>query len=569
MMAAEPWSKHLRDFRLLSGATWTSSRREFLLFSRDRLARSLILGAVAGSFLVAVFGLCLLFFSLVLSLGNRAGWQALDRLGQYGLAILFCMMLYSSLLTTLHALFSDSTLPLLWSSPVGWCGLWWNRVFVIMQRSGWMVAGFILPVLVALGVAAGSSPEYYATVPVVLIALGILPCALGIALGLLLVYLLPPRRLQQALVVLGLLAGMVAVVAFQHMRLERILSERNAVAVTGELLALRPLPGSVGAPLAWAAGALLSAAETGAWPWRPLGLLLFVGALCLLALHGLGGALFYRCWSRNLAVPQTAHARRNGRRRFWARLSWPDLGNPIIRKDARVFFRELEQWSSLAMVLPLLLLCVGNMKLIFASVPSPQPILGWLNLLVCGLVVGGVGARILYPCFSMEGPAFWNTMVAPLPAGRLLWSKFIFYSVPLVGAALLLTVANNLLFQVHGALWGLSLFTSGVCAITLCAMGVAFAAAFPHFGRRQISQVVLSMGGLYYMLAAFAYVALLGVLWCLPFLSRIPDAREVLGPYAALSSEPWLWAGACLSMGLSIVSMLLAHRALSRLEWRV
>ena len=383
-------------------------------------------------------------------------------------------------------------------------------------------------------------------------------------------FFLPPKRLQQALLLFGLLAGMLAVVAFQQMRLERVLSEHDAATFTQELLALRQMPALLGVPLHWASGTLLSAAEVGRLPVPPLAYLLAIDGLALAVLHFLGRAFFFHCWSRNLAVPQQARPRRAASRTDWvSRLRWVDLGSPLMRKDIRVFFRELEQWSSLVMVLPLLFLCVGNMRLIFSQVKSPQAILGWINLLMCGLVVAGVGARILYPCFSVEGPAFWNTLVAPLRPRRLLWSKFIFYSVPLVGTALLLTVFNNLIFNVRGSLWSLSLFTSGLSALTLCAIGVAFAAAFPQFQHRQVSQVVLSMGGLYYMLASFTYVAAVGTLWCLPFLQQIPDARAVLGGYAKVAAGPWLFAGAFMSVGLFVISMMSAHRALRRLEWTV
>lgn len=560
--------KFLADSRLLGLASWRSSRRELLRFSRDRLARSLILGGIAVSFEVAVFVICFLAFSVFLSL-DELGWLVVGRLGEYGLVILFFMMLYSSLLTTLYALFSDRTLPLLWTCPVGLAALWWNRVSLVVARSGWMVVGFALPVLLALGVAAGSPPAYYLAIPAAVLGLGVLSCALGMGLGLLLVFFLPPRRVQQALLLFGVMAGMLAVVAFQQMRLDRLLSEGDAAATGRQLLALRRLPPPLGAPIGWSSDLLLSSAAGRGAPLLPLLKLLALDALFLAGLHLLGLRLFFSAWSRNLAAPGFAARRLASPAALFSRLPLARLGGPLLCKDFRLFFRELEQWSSLVMVLPMLLLCIFNMRLIFAQLTEPQALLGWINLILCGLVVAGVGARVLYPCFSVEGPAFWNTLVAPTRLSRLLWSKFTFYSFPLVGTALLLTTLNNLIFRVPAPQWGLSLFTSGLAALTLCAIGMAFAATFPQFQYRQVSQVVLSMGGLYYMLAAFAYVAAVSLLWSLPFLARMPEAYVILGAYAKLETGPWLLAGAALSLGTLVICMRVAHRALLRLEWTV
>ena len=553
-------AKTLRDTVALTRSTWTSTRREMLFFSRDRMARSIIMGGIAAAFVAGVFVICLMLFTLFFAADEEIATLILSRLAEYGFAVLFFMMLYSSMLTSIHVLLSDRTLCVLWTWPVSEAAIWWSRIIVVVQKSSWMVAGFAMPVLLALGIAAGAPLFYYLLIVPVLLAFGILPCGIGIAAALTLVFFLPPRRLQQVLLFTGLAVGMLGVLAFQRMRLERILQRGDPTRLAEQLAELRSLPEPIGAPMRWAGEGLLSA-SLGRFDGRGILGLMLLAALVLVALYPLGRVMFYSAWSRNTVARDPRLASRGRRSRLFVN------GPPLLFKDSRVFFRELEQWSSVVMVLPLVLLCVGNMKLVFSQMPEGSAILGWANLLMNGMIVSGVGARILYPAFSLEGAAFWNVLASPLRLRTLLWSKFLFYSLPLIGSAVVFTTVNGVLFSLSGELWALTMYTSVLSAAGICAIGIAFAAAFPQFRYRQVSQVVLSMGGLYYMRACFAFVAATCLIWLVPFLRFLPGGFGPEPQLPILSPLPWLIVGTLLSVGTVVLCLLLARRALSRLEW--
>ncbi|MEG8007477.1 hypothetical protein U2444_14865, partial [Listeria monocytogenes] len=65
-------------------------------------------------------------------------------------------------------------------------------------------------------------------------------------------------------------------------------------------------------------------------------------------------------------------------------------------------------------------------------------VVGFLHLAFQGFVIAGVGVRLAYPLYSLEGPGFWLIQTAPVSRLTLLLTRFGLALVFLLPLALML-----------------------------------------------------------------------------------------------------------------------------------
>ena len=142
-------------------------------------------------------------------------WQLLDyeELGDYlvrlGLGWLFLTFLsfvaFSAVVTALSTFFLSEDLRLLLAAPIPGGRLFHSRFARTVGQSGWMVVAFLLPVLLALGLARCAPPDYYLLAVATVVPFVVIPCALGAMVTLALVSVFPARRARDVLMLMGLL----------------------------------------------------------------------------------------------------------------------------------------------------------------------------------------------------------------------------------------------------------------------------------------------------------------------------------------------------------------------------
>jgi len=142
---------------LLLPALWSARNRARRREGGDA-ARAALFGGVAFLVSAAIFAVV---FWLT--------WQLLDyeELGDYlvrlGLAWLFLTFLsflaFSAVVTSLSTFFLSEDLRLLIPAPVPASRLFYSRFTRATAQSGWMVAAFLLPVLLAVGLARCAGPR--------------------------------------------------------------------------------------------------------------------------------------------------------------------------------------------------------------------------------------------------------------------------------------------------------------------------------------------------------------------------------------------------------------------------
>ncbi len=510
----------------MSGGEWVRTGSRTLLRPKLRgkwnrsvrreggLLRLVVLGVLAVGFWGLLFGL---FHRLLVYFQGAEGIG--DLLAAKMLAIAFLtflmILLLSNVITALSTFFLSKDLELLVASPADPLHIYWARLTESGINSSWMVVLLLIPLVAAYGVVYEAGPGFYLLAGTAVALLLVLPAVVGAASTLLLVNIFPARRTRDLLAFVGLLAAAGVVVFIRILQPERLVRPDEFSSVVGFMAELRT-PSSPWFPSEWAADILLGWL-TGSWDPFPLVLLGSTAAAFVVV----GGWLHLRFHPQGYSRAQEGAERREGRQRGrgWERVLAP--ASPTVRalvtKEVRVFFRDTTQWSQLILLAVLIVVYVYNIRVLPVGPDSDLSfalvnLVAFLNLGLAGFVVAAIAARFVFPAMSLEGRMTWLLRSSPLDPRTLFWTKYVVGTVPLLCIALPLIILTNSILQVAPFLFVVSTLAMLGATLAMTAMALGFGAVFPNFETENPAEIPTSFGGLLYMMASVAYLAIVIVL---------------------------------------------------------
>jgi ABC-2 type transport system permease protein len=469
---------------------------------------------------VALFGgIGLLVGAAIFGVVFWLTWQLLDyaELGDYlirlGFSWLFLTFLsflaFSGIVTALSTFFLSEDLRLLLAAPVSRESLFYSRFVKTVGQAGWMVVTFLVPVLLAVGLARCAGPGYYLTACLTLVPFVIVPVAVGSVVTLVLVNVFPARRARDILTLMGLLFAMAIVMMLRFLRPERLLSVESLPDIAGFFSTLQS-PVTPLLPSFWAGETLFAALQGGA-DWLHAGAL-WTTALAFLVL---ARAAFSRWYFTGWSKAQEARKARFTRLGFldsFARLL--PGGRPrqhLFVKDLKVFLRDTTQWSQLLLLVALMLVYLYNFRVLdLDRIPYMSGVVknayAFVNLAMAAFVLSAVAVRFVFPSVSAEGPAFWIVRTSPVPMRAFLWSKFWTGLVPVLVVAEALTIASNHFLGAAPFLRVLGAVAIFFMTFALVGLATGMGAIYPRFNAENLTQVAGSYGGIGYMVLAVLFI---------------------------------------------------------------
>jgi len=199
-----------------------SSRNRARRRQRGDFSRGLLFGGIA-------VGVCAALFEASFWLtGHLEDYAELgDFLLRMGLSWLFLTFLsflaFSGVVTALSTFFLADDLRLLLVAPVASRRLFHARFLRTVVQASWMVAIFLVPVLLGIGRAKCAGPGFYVTALLTVIPFSVIPVAAGTAATLVLVNTFPAKRARDILMLMGLLFGASLVIVLRFIRPEQLL----------------------------------------------------------------------------------------------------------------------------------------------------------------------------------------------------------------------------------------------------------------------------------------------------------------------------------------------------------
>jgi len=492
---------------LLLPIAWAARNRARRRERGDALRLALFGGIGVGVF-AAIFGVV---FWLT--------WQLLDyeELGDYlvrlGLSWLFLTFLsfvaFSAVVTSLSTFFLSEDLRLLLAAPVPAERLFHSRLARTIGQSAWMVVAFVLPVLLAVGLARCAPPSYYAVAALTVVPFVTIPTAAGAVVTLVLVNVFPARRARDLLMLMGLVFAVAIVMLLRFLRPERLLSVQSLPDVTAFFATLQS-PVTPLLPSFWA-GESLFAALVGGFDGLHLGALWTTALAFVVLARAAYGRLYLAGWSK----AQEARSARFTRLRLLEsaarRIPLRPATRALLVKDLKVFLRDTTQWSQLLLLLALALVYVYNFRVLdLDRLPYMSRVVknayAFVNLAMAAFVTSAVAVRFVFPAVSAEGASFWIVRTSPVGMRVFLWSKFWTGFVPILVLAEALTLVSTRLLGVSPFLQVLNGVAIAFMTLALVSLAAGMGAEHPRFSAENVTQVAGSYGGVAFMVIAVLYI---------------------------------------------------------------
>jgi ABC-2 type transport system permease protein len=486
-----------------------ANRRE-----RGDLFRSLTFGGigllVAAAIFVAAFWLT---------------WQLADfaELGDYllrvGLSWLFLTFLsflaFSGLVTALSTFFLSDDLRLLLAAPIAPRRLFHARFARTVALASWMIIVFLVPLLLGVGVARCAPWSFYVVATLTIVPFAIIPVALGTAATFVLVNVFPARRARDFLMLTGLLFAASLVILLRYIRPERLLRVESLPDVTGFFATLQS-PITPLLPSFWAGETLFASLQRG-HDVLHFAALWTTAVSMMLLLRAAHERWHFGGYSNAQEARKARFTRLRSFDRIARMLPLSVVRRQLLLKDAKVFFRDVSQWSQLLLLVALMLVYLYNFRVLdLDRLPFVSGVIknvyAFVNLGMAGLVMATVAVRFVFPGVSSEGAAFWIVRTAPVSLRDFLWSKFWIGLVPVLLLTEALTIAGNHLLGVDPFLKVVAAVAILFMSLALVGLATGLGARYPRFSADNASQVAGSYGGIAFMVMAVLFVLVIVVL---------------------------------------------------------
>jgi len=537
---------------------------------RGDLARGLAFGGIGLSVAVAIF-----FGTFWLI------WQLADfgELGDYllraGLSWLFLTFLsflsFSAVVTALSTFFLAGDLRLLVAAPVDSRRLFYARFVRTLVQASWMVVVFLVPVLLAAGVARCAPYSFYGMAALTIVPFTVIPVVVGTGATFALVNVFPARRARDFLMVTGLLFAASLVILIRYIRPERLLRVESLPDITAFFATLQS-PITPFLPSFWAGETLFASLRGGKDLLHFLALWTTAASL-MLVLRVVHERWHFSGFSNAQEARKARFTRLQTLDRLVNVLPISSVRRHLLLKDAKVFFRDVSQWSQLLLLVALMLLYLYNFRVLdLDRMPYMSGVIknvyAFVNLGMTGLVMATVAVRFVFPGVSSEGAAFWIVRTAPIRLNDFLWSKFWIGFVPVLVLTEALTITGNYLLGVDRFLAAIAPLVVLFMSLALVGLATGFGARYPRFAADNPSQIAGSYGGIAFMVVAVLFILVIVVLigWPSSVYLFQQSRRLPLSTAQQFEMSTCFVAAAAVSLGTWWFGMRTGSTALEELE---
>jgi len=504
----------------------TRARQERASGGRGKMVTLAVVGVIFWAVVFGVLFRVLRYFRNTEEIGALLAGKLLGIL----LLSFASILLLSNIITALSSYFLAKDLDLLVSSPVDNLRIYLAKLLETVIASSWMVALMAVPIFAAYGIVYGGGWLFALYAPALFLPSLIMPAVIGVAVTTILVNVFPARRTRDLLSIIALGAAAGVILLFRVIRPEQLARPEGFRNLLDFITVLRT-PTSPFLPSEWVARSVMSYL-TGPPDWLSVYLVWSSAAAFVVMGAWLHGRLFPTGYTR-----AQEGAERFVRGGFWAwSLDWllRPLGaarREFVLKDLRLFFRDTTQWSQLILLAALVFVYLFNIRALplFRGERVPfflVSVVSFLNLGMAGFVLAAIAARFVFPAVSLEGRQMWLLRSSPLDLRALLWSKYWVGTLPLLVLALLITVLTNLLLRATPFMMGVGVGTIVLLTLAISAMALSFGTLYPQFETENAAQIPTSFGGLVFMMATIALLAIVIVIESVPMYGYLRAAFE-------------------------------------------
>jgi ABC-2 type transport system permease protein len=435
-------------------------------------------------------------------------------------AALMVMLMFSAGIILYGSLFHSPETTFLLTIPARTERIFLHKFQEAVVFSSW---GFILlgtPVIVAYGLIADAPWYYYLMMFPFVFSFVYIPAAIGGAICLLIIYIMPGMRRFVVIVAGGL------ILAAGYWMIWSLMKGPDSDLLTPvwfqEMLGRLQFTEQRLLPSWWLSSGLLEAGRD-AWSESIMFLaLLFSNALFFrqLALF-IAGRIYRKAYS---SLSNKAGKTRRTRTALVDRMLltvtrfFPLPTRLMMVKDMRLFRRDPMQWSQFLIFFGLLGLYFFNVRRFNYDLYY----IGWvnmvsfLNLSVVGLLMSTFTTRFIYPMLSLEGQRFWLLGLLPVRRETIIWSKFVFAVGTAIIPCSILILLSDLMLDISRLVMASHQLTCLLLCSGLSGIAVGLGARLPNLRETSPSRIASGFGGTLCLVISTLYILVVVLLTALP-----------------------------------------------------
>ena len=459
---------------------------------------------------ILCFGVVLFIALYLVSLQTIIYFHSQNELGiilslkifQMSWALVFTMLIFSTMVSGVSALFLSNDNEIIFSSPASPKEMYLMRYLSISLYTSWMMIVFSLPVFGAFGHIFKAGPTYLLFMVPAVICIAAMATGIGLLVTILLVNLFPARRTKDIVVYLSLLFGILLYLVIRLLRPEELADPERFPDFIDYLSSLST-PATPFLPSSWASNLLTGYLQDHSIDWLLCGLLVVTPLVIYYAGEWVMARLFFTGYSK-------AQESFGGYRRFKDRDYSPSTMRWFFRKELKMFIRDSSQWSQLFLIGALVVVYLYNFKVLpleqtLIPADAVANIIAYANIGLTGFIVASLCTRFVFPSIGAEGSGFGLLLTSPLSLKRYVLYKYLFYALPFTILTLILLVASNYLLQIKGPMWWISVITGLIITWSVVAMAIGFGAVYADFKAENQAAVLGGFGAILFLFTALAY----------------------------------------------------------------
>lgn len=453
------------------------------------------------------------------------GLLLMDRILSLGLLAFSLMLVISNLITSIATFYRSRETSFLNTLPVSTKAIFIVKFVDNLFYSSWGVLLLGIPLAIAYGVVRKFTiTNYLYTLFFILPVFILIPAFIGSGLSLLIAQL--TRRFRLRTIVLASTGGLLLfVMLFVKLSapstfMINVAYDYRALGYYVERLSTVSFPFS---PNFWFLESMRSFAEgtfslSLIYSLALVSTALMLGRFCL----RLADKLYYPSWLIMAELTRKSKVKRVQRnykkRSFSLKNLFPTDIWAISAKDAKLFFRDANQWAQFSILLTLLLLYLVNLRRFSIQTEEQvwHTIIAFLNFGFSGYILATLCVRFVFPSISLEGKSFWAIGSSPLSTVNFFWEKFWWAFIVFFILAEFQAVISCTMLRLSGFMMFLTLGGILIMSITLTSLSVGMGAIYPRFHESNPGKIASSVGGMLTIILSLIYVGSMVIILAWP-----------------------------------------------------
>ena len=522
-------------------------------------------------FLAAEFFVC---YRAFLFIKNFPGVGSLlsERLMFLFYFALFLMLIFSNAVITYSTMYCARDVGLLFAYPIKAVSIFKVKFVESIIFSSWAFLVLLTPFMISFGMANESKPAFYLGLILFFIPFLIIACSIGSGFTMLLVSIMPGKKLKWVIVFIGIIAMLSIILLMKRVRFIDA-SQSLEVFVLSNLMPNIRMSHSPFLPNYWMVEGMLKISRNEFKDAIFYFLLLLSSSLFFMdILMNLANTFYLDSWLKmHSQVREKIYMLNRGiieRLRGFFRIFGTDICG-LIAKDMKLFWRDASQWIQFVVFFGLLgvyFLNIRNFPYYNTLKPFWKNICAFLNLSATLLTLGSLSTRFIFPQISLEGNKFWIIGLAPIGLKKVLRQKFWTSALISLFITETLIIVSNRMLDISGLMMWASLWVVFIMNFALIGLGVGLGAAFPDFKSENPARIVSGFGGTLTLMLNIGFILLAVILLVLPFQLFF---KGYIGVYADFRNTVLVSLGliSLIGAGLCIGSLFYGEKRLAMTEF--